>query len=133
MPNPATSAQQHRSWRQGGGKNGPPRARAGARWFASLLAVGLVGLFGWLVYRWWLERAPNTRFVAITTGDAHKFTVPPIPFAREDMAAFDTSNRARSAGPALYALEVNQGWFAERGIESGDRAEFTLPGDLVIE
>ncbi len=51
----------------------------------------------------------------------------------EDMVPLDTFNRARSAGPALYALEVNQGWFAERGIESGDKAEFTLPGDLVIE
>lgn len=32
-----------------------------------------------------------------------------------------------SKAPARYALEVNQGWFAERGIEVGDKAEFTLP------
>ncbi len=33
----------------------------------------------------------------------------------------------RSAKPALYALEVNQGWFAERGIGVGDKATFELP------
>lgn len=26
-----------------------------------------------------------------------------------------------SAGPALYAVETNKGWFAERGIKAGDR------------
>jgi uncharacterized protein len=26
-----------------------------------------------------------------------------------------------SAGPALYAIETNKGWFAERGIKPGDR------------
>ena len=31
-----------------------------------------------------------------------------------------------SARPAMYALEVNQGFFEERGVEVGDRAE--LPG-----
>jgi uncharacterized membrane protein (UPF0127 family) len=31
-----------------------------------------------------------------------------------------------SAEPAQYALEVNQGFFDERGVEVGDRAE--LPG-----
>ncbi len=38
-----------------------------------------------------------------------------------------------SAAPARYALEVNQGWFAERGIVAGDLVEFVLPPDLVIE
>lgn len=28
-----------------------------------------------------------------------------------------------SRGPALYALEMKKGWFAERGIRSGDRVE----------
>jgi uncharacterized membrane protein (UPF0127 family) len=32
-----------------------------------------------------------------------------------------------------YALEVHQGWFAERDIEPGARCEFTLPADLTIE
>ena len=28
-----------------------------------------------------------------------------------------------SAGPALFALEMRHGWFAERGIRAGDRVE----------
>jgi len=32
-----------------------------------------------------------------------------------------------SAKPASYALEVNQGWFAEHGIAVGAKAEFELP------
>lgn len=37
----------------------------------------------------------------------------------EDMAPHDESFH-RSKGPALYALEMRKGWFAERGIQSGD-------------
>lgn len=37
----------------------------------------------------------------------------------------ETSHRSKK--PALYALEVNKGWFAERGIEVGARATFELP------
>jgi uncharacterized membrane protein (UPF0127 family) len=40
----------------------------------------------------------------------------------EDMAPF--SERAHgSKGPAAYALEMNKGWFARRGIKPGDRVE----------
>ena len=31
-----------------------------------------------------------------------------------------------SAAPAMFALEVRQGWFAEHGIEAGDRGEVTF-------
>ena len=31
-----------------------------------------------------------------------------------------------SDAPAMFALEVRQGWFAERGIEVGDRAEIVF-------
>jgi uncharacterized protein len=44
-----------------------------------------------------------------------------------DETTFHTSN-----GPARYALEVNQGWFAARGIEAGDSVTFTLPTDLDV-
>jgi uncharacterized membrane protein (UPF0127 family) len=37
----------------------------------------------------------------------------------EDMAP-QTEVSHRSAGPALYALEMKKGWFAERGIGPGD-------------
>lgn len=50
-----------------------------------------------------------------------------------DMQPFDTTSRYRSAGPARYALEVNQGWFAARGIEPGARCDFRLPADILIQ
>jgi uncharacterized membrane protein (UPF0127 family) len=40
----------------------------------------------------------------------------------EDMAP-QTETTHPSRGPALYALEMKKGWFAERGIGEGDRAE----------
>jgi hypothetical protein len=40
----------------------------------------------------------------------------------EDMAP-QTDDRHWSKGPALYALEMRKGWFAERGIRPGDRVE----------
>jgi uncharacterized membrane protein (UPF0127 family) len=38
----------------------------------------------------------------------------------EDMQPL-TEDSHQAAGPAKYALEVNQGWFARRGIGKGDR------------
>lgn len=49
-----------------------------------------------------------------------------------DMQPFD-ENITPSAGPAHYALEVHQGWFAEHGIEAGDVCEFELPADLLVQ
>jgi len=37
-----------------------------------------------------------------------------------DMKAHDETAHP-SAGPALYALEMKQGWFKERGIVAGDK------------
>jgi len=45
----------------------------------------------------------------------------------EKMAPLDEFTRANSHGPARFALEVNQGWFAAKGIGPGDVCEFTLP------
>jgi uncharacterized membrane protein (UPF0127 family) len=42
----------------------------------------------------------------------------------QDMKALDdTPPHYTSAEPARYALEVNEGFFDERGVEVGDRAE----------
>lgn len=49
-----------------------------------------------------------------------------------DMAP-NTETIHRSSGPARYALEVRQGWFAERGIAPGAKASFTLPAGLRID
>lgn len=50
----------------------------------------------------------------------------------EDMQPLDESLHS-SVAPARYALEVNQGWFAARGIGPGAVVEFTLPPDLVVQ
>lgn len=36
----------------------------------------------------------------------------------------ETEERYSSRAPAMYALELNQGWFEEHGVEVGDRVEF---------
>jgi uncharacterized membrane protein (UPF0127 family) len=38
----------------------------------------------------------------------------------DEMQPHDESTHA-SRGPALYAIEMRKGWFAERGIRAGDR------------
>lgn len=41
-----------------------------------------------------------------------------------DMKPLDEGPRYTSRGKALYALEVNQGWFDRHGVKTGDKAEF---------
>jgi uncharacterized protein len=49
----------------------------------------------------------------------------------EDLTPFDTESTS-SVLPAQYALEMNQGWFAEHGVDKG--AIITgIPTDLVVE
>jgi len=50
----------------------------------------------------------------------------------EDMAPQTTAGH-RTPKAVKYALEMNRGWFAERGIEVGHRAWFELPDDLVVQ
>jgi multidrug resistance efflux pump/uncharacterized membrane protein (UPF0127 family) len=50
----------------------------------------------------------------------------------EDLEPLDETMR-RSAGPARYALEVPQGWFAARRIGAGQRCELRLPPGLPVE
>jgi uncharacterized protein len=40
------------------------------------------------------------------------------------MEPLDDRPRYASAGPALYAVETNQGWFARHGVKPGDRLSF---------
>lgn len=42
----------------------------------------------------------------------------------EAMAPLDEKPRYRSKGPARYALEVNQAWFARHGVKPGDSLRF---------
>ena len=43
----------------------------------------------------------------------------------EDMTPFDTETLHRSSRPALYALEMNRGWFERNGVKVGDKVEFS--------
>jgi uncharacterized membrane protein (UPF0127 family) len=49
-----------------------------------------------------------------------------------DMQPLDEQTFHQAAGPARYALEVNQGWFAARGIAPGAVVEFMLPEGLEV-
>ena len=49
----------------------------------------------------------------------------------QHMTPIQTAERYHSLEPVRYALEVNQGWFAEHGIGVGDIVEMKLP--VVIE
>jgi len=49
----------------------------------------------------------------------------------QHMTPVQTNEHYRSLQPVRYALEVNQGWFAEHGIGAGDIVEMKLP--VVIE
>jgi uncharacterized membrane protein (UPF0127 family) len=44
----------------------------------------------------------------------------------DDMAPRDETSHF-SAGPAMYAIEMRRGWFAERGIRAGDRVSGLPP------
>jgi len=44
-----------------------------------------------------------------------------------DMTPNNSEKTYRSTAPAIYALEVNVGWFSKRGIGPGAKVEFTLP------
>jgi hypothetical protein len=50
-----------------------------------------------------------------------------------DMTPFDTVTFHRSSGAARYALEVNQGWFRQRGILAGAQVNFTLPTGTTVD
>ena len=46
-----------------------------------------------------------------------------------DMDPAYPTRRYTSKLPARYALEVNKGWFSEKGIKVHDRVEFDLQAD----
>ena len=48
------------------------------------------------------------------------------------MAPMQTDERYRSLQPVRYALEVNQGWFADHGIGIGNIVEIKLPAEIEI-
>jgi uncharacterized membrane protein (UPF0127 family) len=63
----------------------------------------------------WMKDTPISLDIAYLNSDLRIVTV-------KQMEPLVTSTYD-SAAPAMFALEVRQGWFAERGIEEGDQAE----------
>jgi uncharacterized membrane protein (UPF0127 family) len=49
------------------------------------------------------------------------------------MTPMQTDERYRSTQPVRYALEMNQGWFADHGIGIGNIVEMTLPAGIEIK
>lgn len=82
MPSPASSYRQVESWR---GVKAASGRSSYAKWMAGLVVVGLFALLAWLLWLLLPSRLPQTHVVMIATGESHKFVVPPIPFAQEDL------------------------------------------------
>ncbi|MCC6126788.1 MAG: carboxypeptidase regulatory-like domain-containing protein [Pirellulales bacterium] len=87
MADNSRSAAGRRNWRQkapaaptGGG------AKMGSRIVFSLLGMGLIGLFVWLI--WWWFFLPKTYFACLPIVNYGVLAVPPIAFAEEDASAF---------------------------------------------
>jgi hypothetical protein len=90
MPTGASS-QPHRSWRAAGDRSKTAGSRSAVKWLATLAALALLAAFVWLVWQRWPSRLPTTYFVAILTNETHKFAVPPIPLATEDLEPLQKS------------------------------------------
>jgi hypothetical protein len=73
----------------------------------------------------WMKNTPLPLSIAFLDADKRILNI-------VDMEPFDETSHP-SAGPARYALEVHQGWFAERGIEAGMVCEFQLPANVPVQ
>ena len=67
----------------------------------------------------WMKNTYIPLSIAFVTADGRILNI-------EDMAPRDESSHL-SAGPAMYAIEMRKGWFAERGIKAGDRVSGLPP------
>ena len=67
----------------------------------------------------WMKNTYIPLSIAFVTADGRILNI-------EDMAPRDESSHF-SAGPAMYAIEMRKGWFAERGIKAGDRVSGLPP------
>ena len=67
----------------------------------------------------WMKNTYIPLSIAFVTADGRILNI-------EDMAPRDETSHL-SAGPAMYAIEMRKGWFAERGIKAGDRVSGLPP------
>lgn len=66
-------------------------------------------------YAMWMANTPIPLSVAFLDRNGAVINI-------AEMRPFATDSHP-SAGPALYAIEMNRGWFSQRGIGPGDRVE----------
>lgn len=87
MPASRGSSAPQRSWRGGSAKT---QRASSARWvprvLLSLVCLGLVSLFAWLIV-WWIF-LPTVHFAYLPVVDYDVLAAPPIRFLEEDMQAF---------------------------------------------
>ena len=65
--------------------------------------------------RFWMKNTYIPLSIAFVDASGHILNI-------EDMRPQDESTHW-SRGPALYAIEMRKGWFADKGIAAGDRVE----------
>ena len=63
-------------------------------------------------YRFWMRNTELPLSIAFIKTDGEIADI-------QDMAPHDEETHHESPAPVLYALEMNQGWFAKRGIKAG--------------
>jgi uncharacterized membrane protein (UPF0127 family) len=69
------------------------------------------------IYPFWMRNTEFPLSIAFMDGELRITDI-------EDMTPYDETNFHSPSRPALYALEVNQGWFADHGIQPGVKVEF---------
>ncbi|MFP4560676.1 MAG: DUF192 domain-containing protein [Thiohalorhabdus sp.] len=72
----------------------------------------------------WMKNTPLPLSIAFLDEKGRVLNIEQMAPLREDV-------HYRSRRPAQLALEVNQGWFEERGIERGDQIRLRIPADLL--
>jgi uncharacterized membrane protein (UPF0127 family) len=69
------------------------------------------------ILSFWMKNTPLPLSVAFIDGEGRILEI-------RHMQPLDEEARHTSRQPALYALEMNAGWFEKHGVRVGDRVEF---------
>ena len=77
------------------------------------------------ILTFWMKNTRMPLSIAFIDADGRVVSI-------QKMNPFPTTTVYASPVPALYALEVNQGWFEENEVNVGDVVEFVLPITLDI-
>ena len=108
-----SSGTSRRSWRDAATvRPGVPKSNRVARWLTTFFGLVLMGALTWLVWYIVSLREPKTHFIAITTGDSDKLSMPPVLFEAESLAPLieigNAANRERERFNYIPADQVLQ-------------------------